>query len=145
MKSLFPVMRIAILAAGAALVTSAAFADDDAIPNLHGRPIIEEQDSTYLWAGEDDDGDVEWFDMTDATVDPHRFQFGIGKDTIPSVDAPEFVESDDPLLAERGVTGETMVLGVVIEDIARAYPVDLMDMHEVVNDEFNEKAYAVLW
>ena len=34
---------------------------------------------------------------------------------------------------------------VEIDGIARAYPVGVMSMHEVVNDRFGEKAYAVFW
>ncbi len=115
------------------------------IPDRHERPIVERDGRRLLWAGESPDGTVEWFDMTGSTIDPHRFQFGIGKDTIPSIDDPEFVTLDDPRLAARGVTRETPVLGVAIDGIARAYPVSVMDMHEVVNDEFGGKAYAVLW
>jgi hypothetical protein len=119
--------------------------DPDAIPDQHDRPIVEEDGRRLLWASEDEQGDVEWFDMTDSAIDPVRFQFGIGKDTIDSVDRPQFVPFDDPRLTERGVTRETEVLGVEIDGIARAYPVALMDMHEVVNDRFGETAFAVLW
>jgi hypothetical protein len=115
------------------------------IPNLHDRPIIEQEGKRLLWAGEDDVGDAEWFDMTDSLIDPHRFQYGIGKDVISSIDEPEFVVFDDARLAARGITRETQVLGVEIDGIARAYPVDVMTMHEVVNDEFGDRAYAVLW
>jgi hypothetical protein len=120
-------------------------AQAEEIPDRHERPIVEEDGRRLLWAGEDDEGNVEWFDMTDSLIDPHRFQFGIGKDVISSIDEPEFVVFDDARLAARGITRETQVLGVEIDGIARAYPVDVMTMHEVVNDEFGGKAYAVLW
>jgi hypothetical protein len=119
--------------------------DPNAIPNQHEQPIVEEDGRRLLWASESDDGDIEWFDMTDSTVDPYRFQYGIGKDTIPSIDDPTFVAGDDPRLAERDITAETEVLGVVIDGIARAYPVKIMDGHEVVNDHFGDRAFAVLW
>jgi len=122
-----------------------AAAGEDVIPDLHDRPIIEQDGKQLLWAGEDDAGNVDWFDMTDSTIDPALFQFGIGKDTIDSIDTPRFVRPDDPLLAERGVNGETEVLGVEIGGVARAYPVDVMSIHEIVNDEFHGDPYAVLW
>jgi len=121
------------------------------IPNLHDRPIIEREGKRLLWAGEDDAGDAgdagdaEWFDMTDSLIDPFRFQFGIGKDTIDSIDDPVFVPFDDPRLGERRITRETQILGVEIDGIARAYPVEVMSMHEVVNDEFGGRPFAVLW
>lgn len=119
--------------------------DLDAIPNRHKRPIVEGDNSTLLWANEDEAGNVEWFDMTDGLIDPRRFQFGIGADRIPSVDEPIFVAANDPLLAERTVTGATRVLGVTLNGVSKAYPVKLMDGHEVVNDDFDGEPYAVLW
>ncbi len=110
----------------------------------HDRPIEERDGRRYLWAG-DEGGTDQWFDMTDSLIDPATFQFGIGKDTIPSIDAPEFVNADDPRLAERGVEGTTDVLGVYLNGEARAYPVNVMSMHEVVNDNFGGEAFAVLW
>ncbi len=114
-------------------------------PDRHERPIIEENGRLLLWASEDAEGNVEWFDMTGSTIDPHRFQFGIGKDSIPSIDDPEFVAPDDPKLRSRGITLETAVLGVFLNGIARAYPVKVMDEHEIVNDDFDGEAFAVLW
>ena len=138
--------RYAVLA-GSLLIASGAYASDPPteIPNQHDKPIKQENGRTLLWAGEDADGNVSWFDMTDSPVNPEHFQFGIGKDTIPSIDAPEFVSPDDPRLAARGVTMETPILGVAIDGIARAYSVAVLDRHEVVNDRFGEKAFAVLW
>ena len=51
----------------------------------------------------------------------------------------------DPRVAAAEITAETPVLGVFLEGEARAYPVDLMDGHEIVNDSFGGEAYAVLW
>lgn len=114
-------------------------------PHQHERPIVERDGRRLLWAGEDSSGEALWFDMTDSPVDPVRFQYGIGKDVIPSIDAPQFVASDDPTLLERGVNQDTAVLGVFLNGIARAYPVAVLDRHEVVNDRFGESAFAVLW
>jgi len=112
---------------------------------FHKRPIVEHDGRTLLWAKEHDDGDQEWFDVTAAMIDPQRFQFGIGKDTIPSIDEPVFCEFDDPRLEAAGVDLDTPVLGVAFGGEARAYPVDAMSRHEVVNDELGGQPYAVLW
>jgi len=115
------------------------------IPNRHDRPIVEEDGRTLLWANEDESGTREWFDMTDSDIDPATFQYGIGKDEIPSIDDPVFASFDDPRVAARGLARDTPVLGIVIAGEARAYPVSVMSMHEVVNDEFGGEPYAVLW
>jgi hypothetical protein len=138
-------VALALLSLAVATTTAVDAEEPEVVNNRHDRPIVEEDGRRLLWAGEDDEGSVEWFDMTGSTIDPQRFQFGIGKDVIASVDRPEFVPFDDPRLAERGISRETDVLGVEIDGIARAYPVSLMSMHEVVNDRFGDKAYAVLW
>ncbi|MFT5286738.1 MAG: hypothetical protein ACI8TQ_002910 [Planctomycetota bacterium] len=114
-------------------------------PDRHSRPIVEKDGTALLWANEDEAGEASWFDVTDARIDPVTFQYGIGKDTISSIDEPVFVSANDELLAERGVLPETEVLGVVINGEARAYPVDIMSIHEVVNDNFGGEAFAVLW
>ena len=44
----------------------------EVIPDRHDRPIVEEDGRRLLWAGEDAEGKVEWFDMTDSTIDPNR-------------------------------------------------------------------------
>ncbi len=129
-------------AAAAAVIDSG----EDRVPNQHSRPMKTEHGRTLLWArGEEDAGDVEWFDLTDSTIDPRTFQYGVGKDTIASIDDPQFTSFDDPLIAERGITLETPVLGVYIDGVARAYSVDVLSMHEIVNDEIAGKPYAVLW
>jgi len=113
--------------------------------SFHDRPIRDENGHTLLWAKEEPDGNTLWFDLTDAELDPRRFQFGIGKDTIPSIEHPVFVEVDDPRLEKAGVDLDTPVLGVKVNGVARAYPVDVMSMHEVVNDSFRGQPFAVLW
>ncbi|MFT7680089.1 MAG: hypothetical protein ACI8QC_004095 [Planctomycetota bacterium] len=108
--------------------------------NYHERPIIERDGQTLLWAN-----DEEWFDVTEASIDPSTFQYGIGKDSIASIDTPEFVGFSDSRVMEAGIDRETMVLGIQLEGTARAYPVRQMDRHEVVNDTYGGKAYAILW
>jgi hypothetical protein len=144
MSGMSRLQRVSLVSVSAGFLAVGGCATSD-IPDLHSRPIVEENGRTLLWASEDDEGRVEWFDMTDAEIDPATFQFGIGKDTIASIDEPRYATFDDPVVAERNITRETPVLGVSMEGVARAYPVDLMSMHEIVNDEIAGKPYAVMW
>ena len=68
-----------------------------------------------LWAGRNDDGETDWFDVTDALIDPRTFQFGIGKDSIPSIDEPKFAPLGDDRLAKAGIDEDTMVIGYSAE------------------------------
>ncbi len=113
---------------------------------FHSKPIIERDGRLLLWAnGQPGAQDAEWFDMTNSVIDPEKFQYGIGKDSIPSIDEPVFVAYGDPALASHGITDQTQIIGFEHNGIARAYPVHLLNRHEVVNDEFNGEPFAVCW
>lgn len=112
----------------------------------HNRPIIRRDGQTLLWARDDPDNDsTEWFDVTDARVDPRTFQYGIGRDRIAAIDDPEFVPADDPRLRELGYGDDTIVLGYAHNGDARAYPVTILDHHELVNDTVGGKPVTVGW
>lgn len=121
------------------------------------RKVKTEGGKTYLWAGGDESGEgSRWYEFTDASIPASDLQFGIGKDKIASIDDPVFVTPDDPrLLAlpasryrpdERpSTTDEIRVIGHVENGEARAYPIALMDQHELVNDRIGGKPVTVGW
>ena len=112
----------------------------------HSRPMVQSEGQTYLWAkGSQEAGDVEWFDMTDALIDPVKFQFGIGKDRVPSIDDPKFLPYGDQGLAVHRIGDQTDVIGFVHNGVAKAYPLFILDRHEIVNDEFAGSPYGVYW
>lgn len=55
---------------------------------------------------------------------------GPPKDGIPAIMAPKFNPSEKAILMEA----EYQVIGVQIGDQARAYPIRILNWHEVVND-----------
>ena len=83
--------------------------------------------------------------MTDIPLDPLKFQYGIGKDTIPAIDEPLFVAADDPRLEEHNITDDSRVIGYAVGEDARAYPIRIMDRHELVNDTVGGKTVTVAW
>ena len=118
-----------------------------AIARHHSRPVKVENGRTLLWAGGDPEGaeGAIWFDMTDALINPREFQHGIGKDRIPSIDKPKFVPYRELSSVETRITDQTDVIGYVAEGIAKAYPLFILDRHEIVNDTFAGTPYAVYW
>ena len=60
--------------------------------------------------------------------------------TIPAVFEPEFVTA-----AEAEIPPEAWILGVAIGGEARAYSLNLLNSHEVVNDRIGEKSFAAVW
>jgi len=99
------------------------------IAPLHRRPLVRRDGRTLHWAAGDPRGGpgATWFDMTDALVDPAKFQFGIGKDRIPSIDAPTFARLGDPKLAAARIGDQTDVIGFVMACSAPSVACALMD------------------
>lgn len=59
---------------------------------------------------------------------------------IPAVVEPEFVSA-----AEADVPDDAWMLGVVLEGEARAYSLNLLNRHEVVNDRVAGTPFAAVW
>lgn len=66
---------------------------------------------------------------------------GPPRDGIRSIDAPRFV----PVAEATWVDDATPVLGVAVGSDARAYPVHLMDYHQIANDVVGGLPLAVTW
>ncbi len=64
---------------------------------------------------------------------------GPPKDGIPAILKPEFVQAAEADFLDP----EDQVIGVELENQARAYPVKILNWHEVVNDTINGVPVAV--
>ena len=116
-----------------------------------------EDGKTFVWAGGDSSGPgARWYDFTGSSIPAADLQFGIGKDRIPSIDDPLFVSPDDQRLLglpqspyrkdeTPRSTDEIQVIGYVENGEARAYPIALLDHHELVNDRIGGKPVTVGW
>lgn len=90
-------------------------------------------------ATESDIAPFNGFDVTNASISTLAIQRGgPPKDGIPAIDQPKFVSAAQARLADTD-----RILGVTLNGIARAYPVRILNWHEVVNDRFGERAIAV--
>jgi hypothetical protein len=64
---------------------------------------------------------------------------GPGKDGIPAIDEPAFI----PASIADHLAADQRILGIEMDGVARAYPINILNWHEVVNDRINGKAVAV--
>ena len=64
------------------------------------------------------------------------------KDTIRSIDDPQFYSST---AADFEYEADELVLGVVFDGESRAYSIDLLSQHEIVNDTVRGHPIAVTW
>jgi hypothetical protein len=74
------------------------------------------------------------FDLSNITI-PLEFvkDGGPPRDGIPSIDNPEFINISDADF----LSNEDRILGVFYNGISKAYPVRILNFHEIVNDEFD--------
>ena len=117
----YRIMRIAILAAvGWWVINSTGFVSAQLLPSS-----------------------VEWpnTDFDTAIVDMEEIMSGgPPKDGIPALDDPKFVSSGQ---ANDWLDEQEPVIVVVVGEKARAYPIQILMFHEIVNDTLNHKPLSI--
>jgi len=71
------------------------------------------------------------------------FDGGPGKDGIPSIDDPQFSLQDE--FDTRSSYFDQLVVGIVYNGQARAYPHPILDWHEIVNDKIGDLSVAITY
>ena len=71
---------------------------------------------------------------------PAGYQQILPRGRIASIDDPLYVPA-----AEATIRDEAWVLGVVIDGQARAFSLELLNAHEVVNDSIGDVNFAAVW
>ncbi len=66
---------------------------------------------------------------------------GPGRDGIPAIDRPRFASAGEA----RWLRPADRVIGVSLGDVSRAYPVRILDWHEIVNDRIGGRGIVVTW
>ena len=69
------------------------------------------------------------------------FDGGPGKDGIPALEDPEFISAG----SANYLSDDDLVIGFVVEGEARAYPHDILDWHEIINDQVGNVNIAVTY
>jgi len=68
------------------------------------------------------------------------FDGGPGKDGIPSVDSPNFDS-----VSESNLQDDQLIIGVIIDGEAKVYPHNILDWHEIINDNIGDLNYAITY
>jgi len=71
---------------------------------------------------------------------PDEFKQLVPRGYIPAIDDPQFVGA-----GEAEIDDEAWVLGVALDGKAKAYSLNLLNRHEVVNDRFGDRPVAAVW
>ncbi len=82
------------------------------------------------------------FDLRGSLVPITEIEYGgPPRDGIPALDQPEFV----PVASVNYLKPDDRVLGMELNGIAKAYPIRILDWHEIVNDDFNGQLVVVTY
>ncbi len=82
------------------------------------------------------------FDLKDALIPVDQIvSGGPAKDGIPAIDQPRFVQVADADFLQP----DDMVLGLTRQGLARAYPLRILNWHEVVNDQLGSEAITITY
>jgi len=69
-----------------------------------------------------------------------NFQQLLLRGQIPAIFEPKYVTAD-----EADIDDESWIFGLVIEGEPRAYSLNILNHHEIVNDSIGESNFAVVW
>ena len=82
------------------------------------------------------------FDLANATVPQNEIRAGgPPKDGIPAISDPKMIDADEASYLEES----DRVIGVVDGDQAKAYPLAILNYHEIVNDKLNSRPIAITY
>ncbi len=80
------------------------------------------------------------FDLQESLVPvDHILSGGPAKDGIPAIDDPHFVAADQAGFLHP----DSPVLGLTYKGLTKAYPINILNWHEIVNDSFNGEPVVI--
>ncbi|MDE1465443.1 DUF3179 domain-containing protein [Spartinivicinus poritis] len=83
------------------------------------------------------------FNLTNSTIPAEKiFHGGPPRDGIPAIDQPQFVKAAQ---AQAFLKPEDRVLGVTINGHSKAYPIKILNYHEIVNDTINRQPVTITY
>ncbi len=83
------------------------------------------------------------FEMTNLQIPYEEIKKGgPKKDGIPSINQPKFVSLDK---ANDFLSKDDVVIGLEINGLAKAYPIRILNFHEIVNDTFEKEAVVITY
>lgn len=81
------------------------------------------------------------FNVQNGLIKPEAIDHGgPGRDGIPALDSPRFLVGAD---RDFQVKLEDRVMGVSFNGVAKAYPINILEQHEIVNDRFDGTALTI--
>ncbi|VAW55384.1 hypothetical protein MNBD_GAMMA06-1508 [hydrothermal vent metagenome] len=86
--------------------------------------------------------EINGFELNNALIPPTQiFSGGPDKDGIPSIDEPKFIKARDAGF----VKNKDRVLGITIDGVSKAYPISILNWHEIVNDSIGDVFFTITY
>jgi len=80
------------------------------------------------------------FDLSNSLISSHKiFSGGPDKDGIPAIDHPKFLNSSE----SKFLQPDDRLLGLTYKGISKAYPIKILNHHEIVNDQFADEPVVI--
>ncbi len=82
------------------------------------------------------------FDLSNAVIPSEQIMHGgPPKDGIPAISDPKLVKSDQA----NHVRPDDRIVGITLDGVSKAYPISILNWHEIVNDEINGRHFAITY
>ncbi len=82
------------------------------------------------------------FDLSNAVIPVEQILHGgPPKDGIPAISNPKLITADQA----DYVSANDRIVGITLDGISKAYPISILNWHEIVNDEINGQAFAITY
>jgi hypothetical protein len=101
--------------------------------------FFEKNGVRYLWGGKNAD---QHFVVDNLVLKPEQFHFGVGREYFAALIKPEFIPAYE---ANAWLPDSARVLGLLTGETAKAYPLFLLEQHEVVNDVSADEPIVVVY
>lgn len=82
------------------------------------------------------------FDLSDSLIDSKQIlSGGPPRDGIPAIDKPKFLAADKADFLHD----DARILGIELNGIRKAYPISILNWHEIVNDKIGGEYFAITY
>ena len=82
------------------------------------------------------------FDLSNAIIPKDQILHGgPPKDGIPAISNPKLIDASEV----NYINGDDRVVGIYIDGIAKAYPIAVLNWHEIVNDKIKNQHFAITY
>lgn len=82
------------------------------------------------------------FNISNWTLEERGLRYGLGRESFKALVNPHFIQKED---YPRNIQPDEMMIVLHGENTLKVYPLDLMNVHEVINDEIDGQAIAVTY